>query len=35
MGNQNIGRIPQAIEKIENNESTHEAVSYTHLKEDF
>ena len=24
MGNQNIGRIPQAIEKIENNESTHE-----------
>jgi len=24
MGNQNIGRIPQAIEKIENNESSHE-----------
>ena len=24
MGNQNIGRIPQAIEKIENNEGTHE-----------
>lgn len=24
MGNQNIGRIPQAIEKIENNESIHE-----------
>lgn len=24
MGNQNIGRIPQAIEKIENNESEHE-----------
>lgn len=32
MGNQNIGRIPQAIEKIENNESTHEV--YTDNEDD-
>ena len=32
MGNQNIGRIPQAIEKIENNESNHEI--YTDNEDD-